>query len=730
MIIGNIHRLNSERKTLIMKRGGILSLVVRVFGVLGVISLAVLFFFIPKILAGEWAKRDITHPTCINSKGETTWNNLDLEYYPTVDDIFGWGGCEARFAYYICDNDPIVDDCYGIEFTWCGDDEPCQGCGASFPMRATIPSVPIPTTGWFDLGEGDTISVYTFGEWISPGVIPGTIPGKDLPEGNWVSLSKCSTTNHTLSIKKKGNGSVKVNGTTYYSLPWSAKFPSGAEVELEAMPASGWYFSHWTGDLAGNSKITSITMDTKHKVKANFTKTSQNQPPIINSIVANPGTVSTGGTSTISVSASDPEGDPLSYSWLANGGTLSSSTGPGPITWTAPNTQGIYTITVYVTDNKPGHSPVSKSVTITVAITKTLSSLIVDPNSWTFSSSATKQLTAIARYSDNSTEEVTNKATWTSSNPSMASVSNSGLVTPGQNGSAVITATYGGKNGTCNVLVSINTAFALNITKPGTGSGTVTSNPPGINCGTDCEENYTANQVVSLIVTPFSDSTFAGWGGDSDCTDGSVTMTGSRNCIATFNLKPPQTKTIEIQSKNEVDDALVFAGEPDTNYGDQPELVLRKGKPDFKNLSEAPLESLIRFNLSSVPKQSTINSAIIKLFFDYSTIYESGYVRLYRALNHWDESSVTWNNRPSVSGQLEDEVFIQPMSQPPLGGLFYYFDITALLEEWYKGIFPNYGLLIRFEDSIGLGEPGIFIDSSEVYPNGTAPKLTIQLTSP
>src|SRR4051812_24353757 len=39
----------------------------------------------------------------------------------------------------------------------------------------------------------------------------------------------------------------------------------------------------------------------------------------------------------------------------------------------------------------------------------------------------------------------------------------------------------------------------LTLTKPGTGSGTVTSSPAGINCGTDCAENFSrAHTSASL----------------------------------------------------------------------------------------------------------------------------------------------------------------------------------------------------------------------------------------
>ncbi len=81
--------------------------------------------------------------------------------------------------------------------------------------------------------------------------------------------------------------------------------------------------------------------------------------------------------------------------------------------------------------------------------------------------------------------------------------------------------------------------FKLSVVKAGTGRGTVTSDPSGIDCGTDCSEVYNINTVVSL--TPLADagSLFAGWTGDPDCEDGIVTITSDISCTADFNIPVP-----------------------------------------------------------------------------------------------------------------------------------------------------------------------------------------------
>jgi hypothetical protein len=75
------------------------------------------------------------------------------------------------------------------------------------------------------------------------------------------------------------------------------------------------------------------------------------------------------------------------------------------------------------------------------------------------------------------------------------------------------------------------------VTTVGTGKGSVTSNPAGINCGISCSANFTNGTNVTLTATPASGSVFSGWSGDADCSDGTVTMTASKSCTATFTVK-------------------------------------------------------------------------------------------------------------------------------------------------------------------------------------------------
>ncbi|MEW6417446.1 MAG: Ser-Thr-rich GPI-anchored membrane family protein [Nitrospirota bacterium] len=85
-----------------------------------------------------------------------------------------------------------------------------------------------------------------------------------------------------------------------------------------------------------------------------------------------------------------------------------------------------------------------------------------------------------------------------------------------------------------------STQYTLTLNKSGTGSGTVTSSPTGINCGTDCSEAYNAGTVVTLTASPAAGSTFTGWSGGG--------CTGTGTCSITVNANTTVTATFTKQT--------------------------------------------------------------------------------------------------------------------------------------------------------------------------------------
>lgn len=79
----------------------------------------------------------------------------------------------------------------------------------------------------------------------------------------------------------------------------------------------------------------------------------------------------------------------------------------------------------------------------------------------------------------------------------------------------------------------------LTVAKTGTGNGTVTSSPPGINCGTTCAASFNSGTLVTLTASPISGDIFTGWTGCDTafglyCT---VTMSKMRLVMVAFGVQ-------------------------------------------------------------------------------------------------------------------------------------------------------------------------------------------------
>ena len=89
----------------------------------------------------------------------------------------------------------------------------------------------------------------------------------------------------------------------------------------------------------------------------------RNNAPRISSLVASSTQLEPGQSTSLSVTATDADGDTLSYSWTATAGTLANASTAAP-TWTAPTTTGIQTINVSVTDGKGGQAGFSLQINV------------------------------------------------------------------------------------------------------------------------------------------------------------------------------------------------------------------------------------------------------------------------------------------------------------------------------------------------------------------------------
>ncbi|HEY8034169.1 MAG TPA: RHS repeat-associated core domain-containing protein [Methylobacter sp.] len=299
-------------------------------------------------------------------------------------------------------------------------------------------------------------------------------------------------------------------------------------VTLTATPAIGSTFNGWSGACTGTASTCTVTMDQTKNVSADFT------PMQMTLTTAKIGT-GTGGTITNLPAGIDcgPNCSGI-YAWSTQVTlTVTPATGSTFNGWSGActGTATSCTITMNQTQNvTAGFAPMQ--MTLSVAKTGT----------------GTGTITSLQTGVDCG---ITCSGIYDWGTPvTLAATPATGSTFKGWSGTCTGTAT------TCTVTMNqtqnVTADFApmqmtLNITKTGSGTGTITSSPAGIDCGATCTGIYDWSTPVTLTATPASSSTFKGWTGacTGTATTCTVTMDQTQNVSADF---APAFKTLSLST--------------------------------------------------------------------------------------------------------------------------------------------------------------------------------------
>jgi virginiamycin B lyase len=158
----------------------------------------------------------------------------------------------------------------------------------------------------------------------------------------------------------------------------------------------------------------------------------------------------------------------------------------------------------------------------------------------------------------------------------------------GCSGTAPCTVTMTG-NTTVTASFALIPSFTLSIAPTGGGSGTVTSNPSGINCGATCSASFQSGTQVTLTASAASGTTFAGWSGAgcsgvAPCT---VTVTANTTVVPTF-VQDMTTNIALVAAVLPLSRSVEVSGVPATAFA----TMINAGPSNASTCSIAPATSV------------------------------------------------------------------------------------------------------------------------------------------
>ncbi|MBI2056812.1 DNRLRE domain-containing protein, partial [Candidatus Pacearchaeota archaeon] len=139
-----------------------------------------------------------------------------------------------------------------------------------------------------------------------------------------------------------------------------------------------------------------------------------------------------------------------------------------------------------------------------------------------------------------------------------------------------------------------------------------------------------------------------------------ITISGMFLLIATSKSQT----TVQIEPPT--DDAYIYVGSPNNNYGTSPNLAVGYA-------SGSEMRMLIKWNLSSLPNCISVTDAQIRLY--QTTTNSSITTDIYRINSSWSQASVTWNNQPTTIGWYGSQTFSSTSGVK-------YIPATNLVQDW------------------------------------------------
>jgi uncharacterized repeat protein (TIGR01451 family) len=416
--------------------------------------------------------------------------------------------------------------------------------GTSFPISWTSSNADQVTTSSFACGAAAAGAAEVAGSrsvtCASTGTFTFSITVRNSGSGVTATDSKSITISAippvTLTVTKSGTGSgtvtsapagINCGGTC------SSTYSSGTSVTLTAVANVGSIFTSWSGCDSTSGATCTVTMNANRTVTATFTSSS---------FTLTTSTSCSGANPQIGLSWNVVAGA-TGYTVFRNGSSYASLGNVTSYTDVAVTTGTSYSYFIQAsngvtTTNSNTQSATAPTCTGSITVNATL-----DGSAWTGAVSYTLLgPSTVNGASVNQTFTNQTPGSWTlsynSGGPGGASFSN---ITPSA------TQSFGAGGSLTFSLNFLTSSSGLTVIKSGSGSGTVTSAPAGINCGGTCSATFNNGTNVTLTAAAAGGSNFTSWSG-CDSTSGvicNVTINSGRSVTAQFDLPAP-TVTVSV----------------------------------------------------------------------------------------------------------------------------------------------------------------------------------------
>ena len=379
-------------------------------------------------------------------------------------------------------------------------------CERFFDFNTNISLTAIPDTGW------------NFIRWELD--LNGTQTTRSiLINGNKTVRAVFEIQQLTLNVAITGSGNVRSSDNRIICpTTCQAIYNYGSDVILTATPDPFWVFYRWTGHLTGTANIQTLNIIQNSNVVAEFVL--QKFELIVNKIGL--GTITSSPTGINCGSICNREFDYNTNVIL----TANPATGYSFSHWTGSisGTDVISPIIIMDSNKTVTAHFIINQYTLTVSLNEPNAGLVTSQDG-----NISCPTVCVKNYNYNSVVILSAIA-----NTHWAFNNWSGDLTGTNPSNRSITI-----NSDKNVIANFGLQqYRLQIHKSGTGTGTVTSNPSGIDCGNTCQYFFDYNTSVALTAVPDIGSYFVEWRQDLTGTNPnrSVLMTQNRNVIAVFDI--------------------------------------------------------------------------------------------------------------------------------------------------------------------------------------------------